>query len=187
MWKRGGRWLGVALIALLAPVGAALGQGPGDGVHDLEQGNDEFCVYCHAESSDPDPGPVSWNPEQNAGAYTLYRSATLDMTVAGAPQGMSLVCLSCHDGTGTGGHGRGRSGPVTDLSSHHPISVTYDPGRDRNFADASGGQVGTLPLYGDGNDQLECATCHHPHDNSLGAYLRLANQRDALCLTCHRM
>ena len=63
------------------------------------------CVYCHlppdrkqADSS-AEGGNPGWNrfvPAQ--GAYDLYDSRTLDNKVR-APSPISLLCLSCHDGT----------------------------------------------------------------------------------------
>jgi len=63
------------------------------------------CVYCHlppdrkqADSSAQGGNP-GWNrfvPAQ--GAYDLYDSRTLDNKVR-APSPISLLCLSCHDGT----------------------------------------------------------------------------------------
>ena len=63
------------------------------------------CVYCHlppdrkqADSS-AEGGIPGWNrfvPAQ--GAYDLYDSRTLDNKVR-APSPISLLCLSCHDGT----------------------------------------------------------------------------------------
>lgn len=73
----------------------------------------------------------------------------------------------------------------TDLSNDHPISVTYDPSKDPQFHPASGGKVGSLPLYGANSDRVECASCHNPHDNSKRPFLRMANNNSAMCLTCH--
>ena len=32
---------------------------------------------------------------------------------------------------------------------------------------------------------VECASCHNPHNNSLGNFLRKANTGSAICLSCH--
>ena len=58
----------------------------------------EVCVFCHTPHGGTTDGPL-WNRAlATAGAYTPYTSSTLDTTV-GQPDGISLACLSCHDGT----------------------------------------------------------------------------------------
>ncbi len=182
----------------------------------------EICVYCHTPHNNNTAidAPL-WNRETPAGQYTMYSSSSLDMTIAGSPQGVSLACLSCHDNTialdqvinvptakfgsaassvtinycATTCHvGQSPSGGVnfegtnvgTDLANDHPISITYDPSLDTKFHPATDGKVGgVLPLYGSGKDQVECASCHNPHDNSNRPFLRMDNTNSALCLTCH--
>ncbi|NOY78759.1 MAG: cytochrome c3 family protein [Calditrichaeota bacterium] len=75
----------------------------------------------------------------------------------------------------------------TDLRNDHPISITYDPSVDPKFNPASNGKVGNLPLYGSNHDQVECATCHNPHDETNRPFLRVSNSNSALCLTCHNI
>ncbi len=95
---------------------------------------------------------------------------------------------SCHTGNNpAGGLNFEGSNLGTNLSNDHPISITYDPSKDPNFYPASNGKVGTLPLYGPNHDQVECATCHNPHDNSNRPFLRMSNNGSALCLTCHNI
>lgn len=66
----------------------------------------EVCVFCHTpHGANPNtigtPGaPPLWNRTVGAsGAYTIYTSPNFDGTNSGQPQGVSLACLSCHDGT----------------------------------------------------------------------------------------
>jgi len=182
----------------------------------------EICVYCHTphNTNTAIEAPL-WNRSAPSGPYTMYSSPTLDMTIAGSPQGVSLACLSCHDGslaldailrapkayTGTVGGGskistcasgcHAGSSPAggynftgvnlgTDLSNDHPVSLTYDTTKDPDFNALVSGKVGTLPLYGTGKNQVECGSCHNPHDNSKRPFLRVANADSALCLTCHK-
>lgn len=180
----------------------------------------QICVYCHTPHNNNTAidAPL-WNRNTPAGPYTMYSSSSLDMTIAGSPQGVSLACLSCHDGSigldqiinipsgstvtpsgttietcatqcHTGNNppdGLNFQGTFldADLSNDHPISITYDPTKDPKFHAAASGKVGNLPLYGSGKDQVECASCHNPHDNSNRPFLRMANDNSALCLTCH--
>ena len=63
----------------------------------------EVCAFCHtphgANTSAPGAAPL-WNRQINiAGGYGLYSSPNFDTVVPNQPQGVSLACLSCHDGT----------------------------------------------------------------------------------------
>ncbi|MFQ5915163.1 MAG: cytochrome c3 family protein [Nitrospinota bacterium] len=174
----------------------------------------EICVYCHT----PHNGNTTveaplWNRnvvDTSGNPYTMYSSPTIDMTIASQPTGVSLACLSCHDGTlaldvivnkpqsytgsdptgsivmRTTGDANYAPNLTQDLSNDHPVSVTYDTTADTAFNAASGGKVGdTLPLFGTGKDQVQCATCHNPHNATDQPFLRVANASSALCTTCH--
>lgn len=74
-----------------------------------------------------------------------------------------------------------------DLSATHPISVTYDPSVDTQFTpiltiqDPASG----VKLFGASQTQVECASCHNPHEATLPTFLRKDNAASALCTTCH--
>lgn len=169
-----------------------------DSAHDLTTSNESSCSYCHTFSMASGFGQMKWSRQPPAARYIMYTSPTIDMTIASQPQGVSLVCLSCHDGTvafdqiGNPGNGSlngrrvtGKAAISNDLSDDHPISVSYSPSRDPNFNVAVNGHVGDLPLYGAAKDQVECATCHNPHDGTHRSFLRVVNARSGLCMTCH--
>lgn len=162
----------------------------------------EICIVCHtphnADQTVTD-APL-WNHQVTTATFTVYSGAgTLDATV-GQPDGVSKLCLSCHDGTvaldsfggtttGTN-YVTGNSNLGTDLSNDHPISFTYDSA----LATADGELVtpqststvdGTLPLF---NGKLECATCHDVHNTASAGNPNLLlkdNTGSALCLSCH--
>ncbi|RJQ51542.1 MAG: hypothetical protein C4526_09755 [Nitrospiraceae bacterium] len=95
----------------------------------------------------------------------------------------------------------------TGMTDDHPVSFTYNPSSDYDGNDfppiatdagsgrkyANGAQA-DYPLYGSGNDQFECATCHSVHDteNYTGKgqtqvyFLRTDNSGSAMCTDCHR-
>lgn len=168
--------------------------------HDSSADN---CGYCHIKPSPTKQEAPLWNRKASA-SYSMYDSPTMDMTGAAQPQGVSLLCLSCHDGatldgptsinTGSasagGMTGAGLSIGKDGLANNHPISITYNPARDRGLHAPAAGKVGNLPLYqAPGReaalDQIECTTCHDPHGGKFDNYLRMDNARSALCLTCH--
>src|SRR5579863_313902 len=59
----------------------------------------ETCVYCHTPHSSSPAAPL-WNRElpTNSG-YRMYGSPNFDSVAPRAPDGISLACLSCHDGS----------------------------------------------------------------------------------------
>ncbi len=171
--------------------------------HNLATGVEEICVYCHTpHNANASPAPL-WNRTMLVTTFDMYSSPTIDMAIATDPNGVSLACLSCHDGVtaydsvtnvgtgvtnnsnmslGTPGYAVGSDG----LGNDHPISITYDTGADAAFVTANSGTVGgTLPLYGVGKDQVECATCHNPHESTNVKFLRTTNDSSTLCTTCH--
>jgi hypothetical protein len=65
----------------------------------------QVCVFCHtphgSQSRDTVDAPL-WNRGITTATYQPYQSPTLDSGVGGVapqPDGVSLACLSCHDGT----------------------------------------------------------------------------------------
>lgn len=172
--------------------------------HDFSSNGEELCLYCHTSMS-PSPGtaPPLWDREISDRSFTMYKSATMDMKVETVPGEASLVCLSCHDGTMafnplvknpgiqsdalmTGRAAIGADGIAND----HPVAVEYDPSKDPDYAPVTNGRVGELPLYvksgGSGRrTQVECLTCHDPHNLDNPNFLRMSNARSRLCLTCH--
>jgi len=85
----------------------------------------------------------------------------------------------------------------TDLRNDHPITIIYETARaatptEFNTQAITGtkitvGTVGPLPLYGSSTATatVECASCHNPHSNAQGSFLRKSNAGSAICLTCH--
>lgn len=63
----------------------------------------EICVYCHTpHNTNVNVQAPLWNRQAPVGPYQMYDStwsSTIDMTVDATPTGVSLACLSCHDGT----------------------------------------------------------------------------------------
>ena len=160
----------------------------------------DVCIFCHTPHIGTGDGPL-WNHEMSSAIYKPYSSTTMKATV-GQPTGSSRLCLSCHDGTVALGsvHSRGTTIPMntptmpagvnnlgTDLSGDHPVSFVYDTAlvtADGNLRDPR-----TLPdeVRLDRTGQLQCTSCHDPHNNQYGSFLVLDNTASALCLTCHSM
>lgn len=161
----------------------------------------QTCLFCHAPHSASTAAPL-WNRSNPGSSYTPYSSST-SVARPGQPTGASLLCLSCHDGTialgdvlsrGTrigmaGGITTlpsGNSNLGTDLSDDHPVSFAYDAA----LAASRGGELASpATLTGkvklDSSGQMQCTSCHDPHDDSNGKFLVIPNQASALCQTCH--
>jgi len=78
----------------------------------------------------------------------------------------------------------------TDLSNDHPVSIVYTAGKAslRATSDAltgtwAGGYTTVNQLLRAGN--VECGSCHDPHEGDNKTFLRTANAGSALCLGCH--
>jgi predicted CXXCH cytochrome family protein len=195
-------FLAMVLVAGLVTVSTATIKGTR---HDLSGlgGVTEICIFCHT----PHHADISvanaplWNHEVTSQTFTPYTSATLDAAV-GQPDGISKLCLSCHDGVTNVDAFGGNPGtnPMTfddaiiglDLRDDHPISFTYDDSlasTDGGLwppSSTSSGLGGTIQADLLFANQLECGSCHDVHDNTLDPFLRIDNSnQSALCLTCH--
>lgn len=159
----------------------------------------EICIFCHTPHNSSPEAPL-WNRFSSGATYQPYRSTTVK-AVIGQPTGASKLCLSCHDGTIALGMVRSRPSLVTrgaaaplppgktrlgtDLADDHPISFTYDAA----LASAHGQLKNPATLLGavrlDHNRQMQCTSCHDPHDNQNGKFLAQKNIASGLCLNCH--
>ena len=153
------------------------------------------CIFCHTSHSANPKSPM-WNQKQSGTIYTLYDSSTLDAK-PGQPDGSSILCLSCHDGTVALGntyknpnimsfaHSMTKRGNLgTDLSDDHPISFVYD-----GFLATTDGELkdpATLnPHVLDQNGKLQCTSCHDSHKDLESNFLKRTNEFSDLCLSCH--
>jgi predicted CXXCH cytochrome family protein len=149
-----------------------------------------------------------WSHDLSKQTYTLYGSTTLKAAL-GQPGPVSRLCLSCHDGTvavdsyggNTGAQYVGAAHNLgTNLSDDHPIGFVYDSAlavangslfdpAARTVTIGSGGQsqTGTLTellLY---NGQLECTSCHDPHNAlTVGTAALLKMDQTTICGACHK-
>ena len=207
--------MGLAGLLVVGLPQAALGQADNVGAskHNMSARSGltnygEVCAYCHTPHGGQTSNAPLWNRNFGTGPYQMYNnsySSTIDMTVAASPQGVSLACLSCHDGTvgldviinrpnadtslaGTGNTMPANAGQFfanlgTDLRNDHPISVTYDNVADPAFNAKTGEKIDNLlPLY---SGRVECGTCHNPHNTTNTPFLRRSNSSSNLCKTCH--
>ena len=152
-----------------------------------------------------------WNHVTSTATYDPYTGVTqAGNTFDGgssftAISGVSLACLSCHDGTvgpmeyyqpttlanadpgGTIAIGATRN-LGTDLRNDHPVSFDYAVSFT---AEGATGLVTTATVQADGllfGSLVECGSCHDVHNQGeagAGYLLTFNNTDSALCLKCH--
>jgi nitrate/TMAO reductase-like tetraheme cytochrome c subunit len=152
------------------------------------QAHTYLCLSCH----DATAATANFT---GAGRFfnTVFTGTLSDgSTTPSQPDNTEMTLIT---GTGTG-NGSG----VTDLSDDHPVNfsypatgtepVGYEDIVNVGLGSSDGGttfDLVALPLYGSSSDEMQCSTCHEPHDQNLtGAkfYLRGSAVED-LCTTCH--
>jgi predicted CXXCH cytochrome family protein len=157
----------------------------------------QVCLPCHTPHNALKAGEanVLWNHADTAETFAMYAST------AGQPEGPSKMCLSCHDGVtaidnygGNGGTGIVITGDAafgTDLSDDHPIGIAYPTAQPAEFKDPSTFSPGINNGPGvqlvdiNSVQRVECTSCHNPHNNGLGSFLRAPLQESYICLQCH--
>ena len=156
------------------------------------------------------PAPL-WNPETSTQTYTLYGqtySPTVHTAVSNQPDGLSKICLSCHDGIiGPDAYGGTTGGTATLFdrdtigtvsSNNHPISFIYnselatedrgslyDPSTKLSGITGSTRTINKDMLF---LNRMECASCHDVHNTKAVPGTKLLvkdNAGSGLCLTCH--
>jgi len=160
----------------------------------------EICVFCHTPHNGRPDQPL-WNRNDPALNYTLYGSSTTQAT-PGQPDGSSILCLSCHDGTIALGSVISRTVPILfqggvttmptgtsnltkDISNDHPVSFIYNSA----LAAADGELKDPITLTGPvklENGKLQCTSCHDPHKDVYTDFLVATNQSSLLCDYCHQ-
>lgn len=152
---------------------------------------EEICIACHTPhnaDTTVSQAPL-WNHEITNATFSLYASTSIDGAISAQPGELSLLCLSCHDGTVAIDSYGGASGGSfltahatqnlgTSLTNDHPISLTYttstaavdgglhDPAATNvTIGDVAGrfstGSIDTVMLS---NGTVQCSSCHDVHN-----------------------
>ena len=170
----------------------------------------EICTPCHApHKTQILPAPL-WDQGLSTQTYIMYgkpRPPTMEAAVTSQPDGMSKICLSCHDGIMAPDAYGGNTGGAAHLfdkdfmgivqGNNHPISFIYDTAlstRDGDLYDPStkpSGLTGSTRTVKEDmlfSNRMECASCHDVHNVKAvpGTQLLVKDSAgSALCLTCH--
>lgn len=156
------------------------------------------CGVCHQpHHADSSVVPLWIHTTTTPGQFTMYNTNTVPASkmvaaVDSTPGGVSLACLSCHDGTVAvnsyaGGLKGGTSVTITNsanlgvnLTHTHPISFTYDsalatadgflndPATSVLTPDTGsfshGSDISIKGFLLNGGNRLECSACHDVHN-----------------------
>lgn len=161
------------------------------------------CSVCHSSptsASANENQQYRWNHPTTSSSFTPYSSPTLKAR-PGQPQGASLFCMSCHDGTvpidafeGKPGSEKCRKIMGTDLSKIHPVSFVYDDaladvaGHLKRPSETLSGLGGTIQTDLLVEGKMECTSCHEPHDRFNERNMLIRRDRggsSGLCGICH--
>ncbi len=161
---------------------------------------DRVCIFCHAPHNAAPQTPL-WNRVNPRTHYRIYESSTTDARID-QPSGPSKMCLSCHDGSMALGSVLSR--PAThpfvmtartippgttdltnDLSDDHPIGFRYDRALSNADHQIRPPEVVTVELPLGAHGEMHCTTCHDPHNNERGDFLRMSDEMSVICTTCH--
>lgn len=113
----------------------------------------QACIYCHTPHGANNAAPL-WNrqlPEQTG--YQMYDGPNFDSRLGPAPDGISLACLSCHDGSVAVDAIRVKPKDYEDTGTHYKMSREGSAGSD------------------------SCGKCHNRTD---GAYGGITGAHDAV-------
>ncbi len=198
--------MGFALLLLVYPFVAVSAQSLTGSPHDFTSNATQTvytaaagqCIVCHVPHATNNTAPL-WGHDTSGESFTMYDSPTMDAAKPAGPGNVSLACLSCHDGlTAVDSYG-GASGSATisgtaslgtNLTQDHPITIEYNAGSAEFNTRLTAGWAGTatdsLPLYGSGMDQVECGSCHNPHDYTGASATKFLRMSEAsICTVCH--
>ena len=159
----------------------------------------QICIFCHTPHNSTPQQPL-WNRNNPGNVYSLYASSTLN-ALPGQPDGSSILCLSCHDGTVALGNivsgpaitfggsvttmPAGTTNLSTDLSNDHPVSFTYNSILATTDGQLKNPVAITPPVHLE-NNKMQCTSCHDPHNNTNSKFLVTTSQSSSLCMSCHQ-
>lgn len=159
----------------------------------------EICLFCHTPHKSNPIAPL-WNRKDPGMNYILYNSSTMQ-ALPGQPDGSSILCLSCHDGTIAMGNvlsrseeirfgsistmPNGKSNLTTDLRNDHPVSFVYNSSLSTIDGQIKSPTNISIPVTLE-NSKLQCTSCHDAHNNIYSDFLVNTTQYSMLCNSCHQ-
>ncbi len=196
-------FLTLSMRSMATAVGAGRGIGTEESCHNFSHEEwlpvTQICRTCHIphrirgnKTLKRYKKGLLWKKKIESLTYSLYNSSwsssltgmrdtawTSPITgrQGGMPDGLSKLCLSCHNGT-----------IAPDIFNlHHFVSLEYDVTkaelRDPDIIKM--GVSGPISEILNGG-KIQCSSCHDPHDEESVAGTRLLRvEKDKICLVCH--
>ncbi len=192
--------LSIVLYDQSMAAGAARGIGSDQSCHNFSDDSwlpvTKICTICHVphrrRKDTRYEGGLSWNPKVTTFTYNIFNSfwsssltgvhdtsytAPITNRQGGLPDGLSKLCLSCHDGI-----------IAPDIFTlHHFISVDYDMTKTE-LRDPDLTQMGVSGPISEvlDNGKIQCSSCHDAHDEeSIAGTKLLRVDKSQICITCH--
>ncbi|NQV50280.1 MAG: hypothetical protein HQ507_07270, partial [Candidatus Marinimicrobia bacterium] len=150
-----------------------------------------FCRSCHVPHKTTAVEPL-WYRKGAIPNFDLNKELDVTNTHVHPLDPGSRKCLACHDGS------MARSFPHRGELQNPQVNLTAPEVRAPanynmhlfNFP-SSGREISrpgdSSPLVLNSQNEVSCITCHDPHNNEKGHFLRVSNQRSEICLECHHM
>ena len=150
-----------------------------------------FCRSCHVPHKATAVEPL-WYRKGAIANFDLNKELDVTDTHVHPLDPGSRKCLSCHDGS------MARTFPHRGELQNQQVNLTAPEVRAPanynmhlfNFP-SSGREISrpdeSSPLMLNSQNEVGCITCHDPHNNEQGHFLRVTNQRSQICLECHHM
>ncbi len=149
-----------------------------------------LCRFCHVPRKASAVDPL-WYHEGAVRTYDLERELPVTDQHVHPLDPSSRKCLYCHDGSLAPSfpHRQTEIPQQVNLSAPEMAAPPHYNTHLFNFP-VSGMEI-TRPdsnsaLRADG-ERVTCLTCHNPHDNSQGKFLRVTREGSAICMECHQM
>lgn len=150
----------------------------------------QLCRVCHGPRVHDQLIPL-WDRRLPRGPFPL--GAHLDDLEPGFPADPgSQLCLACHDGSVARAFPTDPAEHIsreTDLGERAQIAPThmnthlFTWSRNHELAKPDSAATG-MTLRG---ERIRCSTCHDPHDNTRGKFLKVESAQGAICQECHRL
>jgi len=147
-----------------------------------------LCRSCHVPHKATAVEPL-WNRKEGVAVFDMNRELPANDKHIHALDPGSRNCLACHDGS------MAPSFPHRDDDTDTQVNVnTLSKTNPANYnlhlfnfprSDIEIGRPENLPLTS--QDEVGCITCHDPHNNDKGQFLRVSAEGAAICLECHHM
>ena len=150
-----------------------------------------LCRSCHVPHKATAVEPL-WYRKDKASNFEMGKELPPTDAHVHPLDPASRNCLSCHDGS------MAPSFPFRDENQDQQVNLTAPETRAPanynmhlfNFP-ASGMEISrpgaSSALMLTAQNEVGCITCHDPHNNEKGHFLRITNDRSAICLECHHM